>query len=114
MQIKFLNIYNYYDTEVSQVQYELLEFWQKGIVYDQIDFIHKAKVEFNDYSFEEYVNQAKLKNDLHKSTVSGYDSRTESDFWFANKKCYTCFEELYNDLAKTHHLMELVITVKEE
>lgn len=113
MQIKFLNIYDYYDTEISQVQYELLEFWQKGIVYDQIDFINKAKIEFNDYSFSEYVDQSKLKTELHKSTVSGYDSLTESDFWFANRKCYTNFEDLYNDLAKTYRLMELVITVEE-
>lgn len=111
MQIKFLNIYNYHDIERCQVQYELLEFWQNAIVYDQIDFIHYAKVEFKNYSFTDYPDQNKLKYELYKSTVSGYDSHTESEFWFADKKCYTNFEELYNDLVKTHHLMELVITI---
>ena len=111
MQIKFLNIY-YYDTEISQVQYELLEFWQNAIVHDQIEFIHCAKVEFKNYSFTDYPDQNKLKYELYKSTVSGYDSITESDFWFADKRCYTSFEKLYNDLAETHQLMELTITVE--
>ena len=112
MQIKFLNIYDYFDIERCQVQYELLEFWQKAIVHDQIDFVHCAKVEFKNYSFIDYPDQNKLKSELHRSTISGYDSLIESDFWFANKRCYTDFDELYNDLAKTHQLMELTITVE--
>ena len=114
MQIKFLNIYDYFDIDRSQVQYELLEFWQNAIVHDQIDFIHDAKIHFTEYTFDEYAefDKENLIKQLHKSTVSGYDSHTESEFWFANKKCYTNFEELYNDLAKTHHLMELTITVE--
>ena len=116
MQIKFLNIYDYYDTERCQVQHELLEFWQKAIAHDQIDFIHNAKISFIEYTFDEYAefNKENLIKQLHESTVSGYDANTESDFWFANKKCYTSFEELYNDLAKTHRLMELTITVEDE
>ena len=113
MQIKFLNIYNYYDTELLQVQYELLEFWQQGIIRDQINFIHKAKVEFKDYTFAEYPDQEKLIQQLQKNIASGYDADIESHFWVIGKKRYTSFEELYNDLAKTHQLMELVITVED-
>lgn len=110
MHIKFLNIYDYYDTEVMQVQYELLDFWRLAIVRDQINFIHKAKVEFKDYTFAEYPDQEKLIKELRKSVVSGYDAHTESHFWIVNRKQYSNFEELYDDLAKTHHLMELIIT----
>lgn len=113
MQIKFLNIYDYYDIERCQVQYELLGFWQKAIAQDKIDFIHDAKIRFTEYTFDEYAefDKENLIKQLHKSIVSGYDSYTDSEFWLVNKKCYTNFEELYNDLAKTHRLMELVITV---
>ena len=116
MQIKFLNIYDYRDIERCQVLYELLEFWQSAIVHDQIKFIHNAKISFTEYTFDEYAefDKENLIKQLHKSTVSGYDSHAESEFWFANKKCYTDFEELYADLAKTHRLMELVITVEDE
>lgn len=116
MQIKFLNIYNYFDIDRYQVQYELLEFWQNAIVHDQIMFIHDAKISFTEYTFEEYAefNKENLIKQLHENTVSGYDAKTDSNFWFVNKKCYTTFEELYNDLAKTHRLMELTITVEEE
>jgi hypothetical protein len=110
MQIKFLTIYNYYDTELCQVQYELLGFWQNAIARDQINFIHKAKVEFRDYAFAEYPDQEKLIKQLQKNIISGYDAYIESRFWVIGKKRYTVFEELYDDLAKTHHLMELTIT----
>ena len=113
MQISFLTCYNYSDTGRRQVQYELLKFWQNAIISSQIDFIYKAKVEFNEYSFTEYPDQTKLKNELNRSIISGYDSTTESNFWFVNKICYSSFKELYNDLAKTHRLMELTITVEE-
>ena len=110
MVIKLLNIYDYYDTEVLQVQYELLDFWRLAIIRDQINFIHKAKVDFKDYTFAEYPDQEKLINELRKSVISGYDTDNESYFWFVNRKQYNDFEELYDDLAKTHHLMELTIT----
>lgn len=113
MVIKFLNIYDYYDTEIMQVQYELLDFWRLAIVRDQINFIHSAKVDFKDYTFVEYPDQEKLTNELRKNIVSGYDAHTKSHFWVINKKQYNDFEELYNDLAKTHHLMELTITLED-
>jgi hypothetical protein len=114
MQIKFLTIYDYYDIEPCQVQYELLEFWQNAIVHDQIEFIHNAKVEFKDCSFAEYHDQEKLVKQLRKNVVSGYDAYTESQFWVVGSKQYSTFEELYSALAKTHRLMELIITVEEE
>lgn len=110
MQIKFLNIYDFYDIEAVQVQYDLLGFWQKSIVNDQINFIHKAKIEFKDYTFAEYPDQEKLAGQLQKNIISGYDADTESQFWVIGKKHYISFEALYDDLAKTHHLMELTIT----
>lgn len=111
MQIKFLNIYDY-DTEILQVQYELLKFWQDAIVHDQVNFIHNAKIEFTEYSFDEYAefNKERLIKELQKNIISGYDANTKAQFWFANRKQYNGFEELYDDLAKTHRLMELTIT----
>lgn len=110
MQIKFLTIYNFYDTDPAQAQYDLLGFWQKSIVNDQINFIHKAAIEFKDYTFEEYPDQERLVNEIRKSVVSGYDSDIKAQFWFIGKKRYTSFEDLYNDLAEVNHLMELIIT----
>ena len=110
MQIKFLNIYDFCDIELAQVQYELLGFWQNAIVYDQVPFINKAVIEFTEYALPDYPDQEKLVNQLKKNIISGYDADINSYFWVINKKRYTDFEELYNDLAKTHHLMELVVT----
>lgn len=109
MQIKFLTIYDY-DTEILQVQYELLDFWRQSIARDQIKFIRKAEVNFKDYTFAEYPDQEKLIKQLKKSVVSGYDAYTASQFWIANARQYNTFEELYEALSKTHHLMELIIT----
>lgn len=113
MQIKFLNIYDFYDIEPAQVQYELLGFWQNAIVRDQINFIHNAKIEFKEYAFAVYPDQEKLISQLKKNIVSGYDADINSHFWVVNKKRYASFEELYKELAKTHHLMELTITPEE-
>lgn len=113
MQIKFLNIYNCYDIERCQVQYELLEFWQNAIVHDQIEFIHNAKITFIEYTFEEYSEFAreKLIKELNYKTSYHLNGK---QFWQALGKRYDVFEDLYNDLAKTHRLMELTITVEEE
>jgi hypothetical protein len=111
MQIKFLNIYDHY-TEPLQVQYELLGFWQKSIVNDQVNFIHKAGVEFNTYTFAEYPDQERLNNEIRKSVISGYDSDLKTHFWLLNNKRYTSFEDLYNMLAESRQLMELTITVE--
>ena len=114
MQIKFLNLYNPNYTEPCQVQYELLGFWQKSIVNDQVNFIRKATVEFKEHSFAEYPDQEKLNNEIKKSVPSGYNYLHNTQFWQYVGKHYYVFEDLYNDLAEGHHLMELTITVEEE
>ena len=113
MQIKFLNIYNPSYTELCQVQYELLGFWQKSIVNDQVDFIRKAKVEFKEYSFAEYPDQEKLNSEIKKSLPSGYNHLHNTQFWQYAGNNYYVFEDLYSNLAGDHHLMELVITVED-
>lgn len=113
MQIKFLNIYNYYDIEPCQVQYELLEFWQNAIAQDHIRFISCARIEFIEYTFEEYSEFAReqLIKEINYKTSYHLDGR---QFWQALGKQYDKFEDLYNDLTKDHHLMELIITVDED
>lgn len=110
MQIKFLNIYDFCDTERRQVQYELLEFWQNSISNYQVDFIHKAAIEFNEYSLYEYPDQVKLNKEINYKTSYHIG---EIQVWQALGKRYEAFDELYDDLAKTHRLMELVITVED-
>ena len=112
MQIKFLNIYDYYDVERCQAKYELLEFWQKAIVHDQIDFVHCAKVEFKNYSFTDYPDQEKLCKEIKNSVSSSFNYAHNTTYWWLAGKRYGIFKELYDDLAKTHHLMELIITVE--
>ena len=114
MHIKFLNLYNPSYTEPCQVQYELLGFWQKSIVNDQVNFIRKAKVEFKEYSFAEYPDQEKLNSEIKKSLSSGYNYLHNTQFWHYAGKQYYVFEELYNALSEDHMLMELTITVEEE
>ena len=111
MQITFLNIYNN-EVELPQAQYELLGFWQQSIVKDQVNFIPEAKVEFKRYTFVEYADQERLKNELRKSVTSGYDSELQMPFWLVYNKRYTSFEDVYNILAENHYLMELTITVE--
>lgn len=111
MQIKFLNIYDCRDIERCQVQYELLEFWQNAIVHDQINFINSALIEFKEYSLEEYPDQEKLCKEINYKTNYHLNGQ---QFWQALGKRYDVFEDLYNDLAKGHRLMELTITVEEE
>ena len=114
MQIKFLNLYNPSYDEPLQVQHELLGFWQKSIVNDQVNFIIKATVEFKEYSFAEYPDQEKLNNEIKRSTHSGYLHSQNLQFWQWAGKRYYIFSELYNDLAECHRLMELTLTVEEE
>jgi hypothetical protein len=106
MQIKFLNIYHYQD-EPCQIQYELLGFWQNAIVHDQINFIHNAKIEFNDYSFVDYPDQEKLNKEINNKTSYHLNGK---QFWQALGKRYEIFENMYNDLAASYRLMELTIS----
>ena len=113
MQIKFLTIYGspIHGATEADAQYELLGFWQRSVLYDQINFIRKAEVEFKSYSFEEYYDQEKLDNEIKKSVPSGYNHLHGAHYWQYAGKHYHELEDLYNDLAKDHRLMELTITI---
>ena len=110
MIIKFLTIYDDSDTEICQAQHELLEFLQNAIVYDQVPFINKAIIEFTEYTLPDYPDQEKLNKEIHNKT--SYHLGT-LQFWQALGKLYTSFDELYTDLANTHKLMELSISIEE-
>ena len=118
MQIKFLNIYNYYDTEPAQVQYELLGFWQQSIADDLVPFIHKARIEFVDYSLMAYPDQVKARREISNACCSSkrkkHDGSSWDVRWTWDGKEYNDLDILYNDLAEKHHLMELVITLEDE
>ena len=110
MVIKFLTIYDCFDTESCQAQHELLGFWQNAIVYDQVPFVTKAIIEFTEYALPDYPDQEKLNKEINNKT--SYHLGT-SQFWQALGKLYTSFDELYTELANTHRLMELSITIEE-
>ena len=114
MQIKFLTIYGspIHGASAMEAQCKLLEFWQKAIMHNQISFIQNAKVNFTDYSFDEYAEFAreKLIKEINYKTSYNLNGK---QFWQAFGKRYDVFEELYNDLAVDHRLMELTITIEE-
>ena len=109
MQIKFLTIYK---SNAIAAQHELLGFWQNAIANNQINFISDAKISFIEYTFDEYIefDREKLIKEIDYKTMHCVDDRP---FWYAFGKLYDVFEDLYADLAKTHKLMELIITVKD-
>jgi hypothetical protein len=111
MQITFLNIYNFYESTPAQAQYELLGFWQQSIKNNQINFINKAKIEFIEYSLAEYPDQERLCKEINWKTSYHLDNK---QFWQALGKCYDTFDVLYDDIAKSHYLMELTITLEEK
>ena len=116
MQIKFLTIYGspIHGVTEADAQYELLGFWQRSVMYDQVKLIKKATVEFNDYSFYDYPDQEKLCKEIKNSVSSSFNYEHNTTYWWLAGKRYGIFKELYNELAVTHRLMELIITVEEE
>ena len=112
MQIKFLTIYGspIHGAGTIEAQYNLLGFWQRSLLNYQVPQLKKAIVEFNDYSFEEYPDQEKLHSEIKRSSCSHPHGMY---YWQYAGKRYDLFEELYNDIAKDHRLMELTITVEE-
>lgn len=115
MQIKFLTIYGMpiHGASAVEAQCTLLEFWQRSIMNNQVKPIDRATIIFNDYSFSEYYDQEKLCNEIRRSVYSSYNHLHSAQFWQWAGKHYYIFEELYNDLAETHRLMELTINVAE-
>ena len=116
MQIKFLTIYGspIHGSTAADAQYELLGFWQRSVGYEQVKPVKKAIIEFSDYSFEEYQDQEKLCKEIKNCTSSTFNYEHNTTYWWLAGKRYDVFEDLYDDLAKTHRLMELTITVEEE
>jgi hypothetical protein len=114
MQIKFLTIYGspIHGSSVAEAQSDLLKFWQQSIINSQVMPISNATVSFNDYSFSEYYNQEKLYTEICRSVLSGYNHELKNKYWRWAGRQYYNIEELYNDLAEEHRLMELVIDVK--
>jgi hypothetical protein len=114
MVITFLNIYNSNYDELLQVQWELLEFWKQSIAADQINFIHSAKVEFKDFSMLDYPNQERAKREVSNACVHKVNKAGITSIWWewAGKRYYE-LDELYNDMAVEHRLMELCINVEE-
>lgn len=113
MQIKFLTTYRLPGPGDGHIeaQYHLLKYWQQSLANCQMSAIKHATVEFNDYSFIDYYDQEKLIKEINYNTSYHLEDK---QFWQAMGKRYDVFEDLYNDLAKTHKLMELVITVENE
>jgi hypothetical protein len=111
MQIKFLTIYGLPGEGGGHVeaQYNLLNYWQRSLIKCRVLPVKQASIEFNDYALAEYYNQEKLANEINHKTSYHFDGK---QFWQAMGKRYDLFKDLYNDLAKTHRLMELVITVE--
>ncbi len=109
MQIKFLTIYGMPGQGGGHIeaQYDLLNYWQRSLINCQTLPIKQAKIEFNEYSLVEYYDQEKLVKEINYKTSYYLDNK---QFWQAMGKRYDMFEDLYNDLAKTYRLMELVIT----
>ena len=110
MQIKFLTIYDARDRDQRDAQSELLEFWQNSIVSSNIDFINTAKIAFTEYFLQDYYDQEKLTKEINYRTSYHLN---DTQFWQALGKRYDVFKDLYNELACTHKLMELVITVED-
>ena len=114
MVISFLNIYNCNYDERLQVQWELLEFWKRGIEEDQVDFIHSAKVEFKDYTMLDYPDQDRAKREVSNACVRKINKAgTVQIYWEWAGKRYWDLDKLYEDMAAEHRLMELTITTEE-
>ena len=115
MQINFLTIYGSPVTSytIEEAQSTLLKFWYQSVLNGNIKLIKDAEIKFNNYSFIDYHDQERLKNEINASVYSGYNYLHNRQYWKFDGKHYYVFEELYNDLAETHQLMELTITVKD-
>ena len=120
MQINFLTVYcATEDLEASKVsaQEDLLRQWQESLRTFNIKAINRANISFKDWDLFGYPNQDRLKCKINNSisAIKRKNRLTNTPYywWFLGNR-YDDFELFYKDLAKTHQLMELVITVEEE
>ncbi len=114
MYINFITVYYVTDDlEVARAaaQEDLLRQWQESIHLCNIKVINKAKISFTDYALFDYPNQDLLKKKISTSVNKSYNHLTNTQYWWFLGNRYEDFEVFYNDLAKTHQLMELIITV---
>lgn len=81
MQIKFLTLFENNDHSRIQAQSSLLSEWQKSPQLRNMKLIAMAKVEFKDYSFFEYPDQAKSKQEV-SSTYGHKNMQTNVvEYW---------------------------------
>jgi hypothetical protein len=116
MQIKFLTIYFIAENiEISRsiAQEDLLRQWQESLRLCNIKTINKATIKFTDYALSEYPEQDRLKKKIDGSLKKHYNYLTNKQYWWFLENRYEDFDIFYADLAKTHQLMELVITVED-
>lgn len=117
MQIKFLTLYhNFSDKEANFIsaQDSLLTMWRNAVYSQSVPFIPVAKVEFKDYSFFEYPDQAKAKAEIDRAygkTSKRFKNCGEVQYWWAGEQ-YPNLDTLYNALAEQKRFMELVITLE--
>ena len=118
MQIKFLTLYHdFEDPEYGKndAQDTLLYMWQRSLQLGYIKYIPTAKVEFKEYSFYDYPNQDKARNEL----IRAYGKKRKKkdgggyEYWWCGEQ-YPDLDTLYKALAKQKRFMELIITVEDE
>ena len=117
MHIHFITVYYATDDlEVARTaaQEDLLRQWQESLHLCNIKVINKAKISFIDYALFDYPNQDLLKKKIDNSLNKSYNHLLGKQYWWFLGNSYEDFEIFYKDLAKTHQLMELIITVEEE
>jgi hypothetical protein len=117
MQIKFLTLYhNFTDPDHARhyAQDNLLYMWQRSLQLKNIKFIPRALVEFKDYSFFEYPDQVKAKQEIHN--IYGHKLTKQDGGGVIYRWCgeeYSDLDILYNALAEQKRFMELIITVED-
>lgn len=121
MQIKFLTLYHNFNLENNpdygkyDAQDTLLYMWQRSIQQGFTKFISAAKVEFKEYSFFDYPNQNKAKNEI----IRAYGKKRKKkdgggyEYWWCGEQ-YPDLDTLYAALAEQKRFMELTITVEDE
>jgi hypothetical protein len=121
VQIKFLTIYHYDYEDLDNIynainkciaQEELLYMWQNNIQSNNINFINKAVVEFNDYSLFDFPDIEKAKKEIHNAYGHKEGGNGVVYRWCGEE--YSDLESIYKDLAEQKRLMELTITVENE
>ena len=116
MQIKFITVYyanEDLDASRAIAQADLLRQWQESLNNYNMKALTKADIRFTDWAILDYPEQERLKTKIDSSITKHYNHLTNETYWWFLDDRYTDFKTFYNDLDKTHQLMELVITVED-